>query len=166
MLAVVSVGAQVNPRLDNKNGYKYIKLGSPIDSIHGFGPRFKGDSSSYAPLEFSTYDSLRIGEYPVREFRVGNYKGKAFEIAFFVPGNVFGPEVIKILSTAYGPPKRPNPKEHVYYWEGKNVHLKVEYGGKYDTVYVLFTEKNLDSKRRKEDDINRVKHNKKAAEDL
>jgi hypothetical protein len=109
--------------LDRRNGFKDIKLASPVDSIKGaiFKKDFKENGHHPAKLyTIENSDYQTIGEVKVNHIEVKAYKGLIYEISVITDKDQ---RLMKGMEGALGKPVY-NVRDESYNWGGKNVGLK------------------------------------------
>jgi hypothetical protein len=121
--------AQNTAELDRRNGFKNIKLGSPIDSVKE--AIFKKDFLEQKMFPAKIYetrhaDYIMIGEVPVKKLELKTYKGLVYEINVFLPKD---PRVMQGLEKSYGESTF-SVRLHAYYWNAENLSLVFKGDGK------------------------------------
>lgn len=96
---------QTASELERRNGFKSIKLGSPIDSIAGAS--FKKDIKEKNEFPVKWYevdhpDLEKIGEVKVRKVEIKTYKDAVYEIRVITDKDV---RLMKGMTKAFGEPK-------------------------------------------------------------
>ena len=117
------VQAQSNAELDERNGFKDIKLLSKASELKTlqFSGNVKGEEfqSIYKPVN-GAYSS--IGEIAIRDLEVFTYKDLIYEIKVTTDKD---PQLFKGLEKAFGNAKH-SVVENKYYWQGEEVKLSFE----------------------------------------
>jgi hypothetical protein len=108
--------------LEKRNGFKDIKLGSPVDSIVGI--KFKRDIKEKNMYEAKSYsvsnpDYANIGEVKVKDVGVKAYQDLIYEINVVTDKD---PRLMKALQTLYGKAEY-DMKQEMYFWKGKDIIL-------------------------------------------
>jgi hypothetical protein len=118
--SIVAFGQETE--IDKRNGFKDIKLASPIDSVKGAkfkkDYKFKGHPAKVYTIDHPDYQS--IGEVKVEEIEVRTYKGLIFEIIVITDKDE---RLMKGMEKALGKPVY-NVRDESYNWVGEKVGLK------------------------------------------
>jgi hypothetical protein len=114
--------AQDTTELERRNGFKTIKLGSPIDSVKG--AVFKKDfieRKEFAAKKFITLhpDYNTIGEVTVKKVELLTYNGLIYEIHVYVPKD---PRVMASLEKAFGAATF-SVRMKAYFWKAETLSL-------------------------------------------
>lgn len=109
--------------LDRRNGFKDIKMASPVDSVKG--AKFKKDFKERGHHEAKLYivehpDYQSIGEVKINAIELKVYKGFIYEILVVTNKDT---RLMKGMESALGKPLY-NVREESYNWSGQNVSLK------------------------------------------
>lgn len=115
--------AQEENEFDKRNGFKDIKLASPIDSVKGakFKKEFKEKGNHEAKLyviDAPNYES--IGEVKINQIEAKTYKGLIYEILVITEKD---PRLMKGMEAVLGKPIY-NIRDETYQWTGKKGWLK------------------------------------------
>jgi hypothetical protein len=115
--------------LERRNGFKDIKLGSPVDSVKGtiLEKEFKERSEFPAKLfrvENEAYVS--IGEVKISRVELKTYKDTIYEISVWTAKD---PRLMKALESLYGRADF-DMKNETYFWKTDNIVLKFKSEGK------------------------------------
>ncbi len=131
LLGLVSSGlkAQDVSELDRRNGFKSIKLGSPIDSVKA--AVFKKDMVELKTYPAKIYETKHadyksIGDVNVKKVVLKTYKNLIYEINVSLPKD---PRVMQGLEKSYGPATF-SVRMHAYYWNAENLSLIFKGDGK------------------------------------
>lgn len=121
--------AQNTSELDRRNGFKDIKLGSPIDSVKA--AVFKKDIIELKMFPAKIYETKHtdyesIGEVAVKKLQLKTYKGLIYEINVYLPKD---PRVMQGLEKSYGAATF-SVRMHAYYWKAENLSLVFKGDGK------------------------------------
>jgi hypothetical protein len=121
--------AQSTSELDRRNGFKDIKLGSPIDSVKAVV--FKKDIAELKMFPAKIYetkhtDYTSIGEVAVKKIQLKTYKGLIYEINVYLPKDA---RVMQGLEKSYGAATF-SVRMHAYYWKAENLSLVFKGDGK------------------------------------
>lgn len=142
--------------LDKRNGFKNIKLGSPIDSIQGhkLQKEFKERDEYPAKLyEVEHPDYETIGEVKINKVELKTYKDLIYEIRVVTHKD---PRLMKALESLYGKADY-DIKNETYFWRTDSLILKFQSEGKHrlELLYVSFPvlRSMKDDKDKKVDDI-------------
>lgn len=122
VLITSSLLAQNVSELDRRNGFKSIKLGSPIDSVKE--AVFKKDVVELKTYPAKIYETKHadyksIGEVEVKKVELKTYKDFIYEIHVFLPKD---PRVMQGLEKSYGAATY-SVRLHAYYWNAENLSL-------------------------------------------
>ena len=114
--------AQEETELDRRNGFKDIKMASPIDSIKGakFVKDFKEKDSDAKLYVIEHPDYSTIGEVKIESIEVKAYKGLIYEIVVITEKDE---RLMKGMERALGKPIY-NVRDESYNWGGQKVGLK------------------------------------------
>ncbi|HYC86118.1 MAG TPA: hypothetical protein VEB86_12890 [Chryseosolibacter sp.] len=115
--------AQDLSELDKRNGFKDIKLTTPVDSVKGL--KFRKDFRESDEFECKLYsvehgDYEKIGEVAVKKVELKAYKGLIYEIAIVTEKD---PRLMKALQSIFGLPEY-DLKSETYFWKTSNITLK------------------------------------------
>ena len=142
--------------LDKRNGFKNIKLGSPIDSVQGYKlqKEFKERDEFPAKLyEVDHPDYQTIGEVKINKVELKTYKDLIYEIKVVTHKD---PRLMKALESLYGEADY-DIKNETYFWKTDSLILKFQSDGKHklELLYVSFglLKAMKDDKDKKVDDI-------------
>ncbi len=106
LLGFVSVNyGQTVTELERRNGFKSIKLGSPIDSVAGASFKKESKEKNEFPVKIYEVENAeleRIGEVKVRKVEVKTYKDAVYEIRVITDKDV---RLMKGMTKAFGEPK-------------------------------------------------------------
>lgn len=121
--------AQNVSELDRRNGFKSIKLGSPIDSVKD--AVFKKDIVELKSFPAKIYETKHsdyksIGEVAVKKVELKTYKDLVYEINVFLPKD---PRVMQGLEKLYGVATY-SVRMHAYYWKAETLSLTFKGDGK------------------------------------
>jgi hypothetical protein len=121
--------AQNTSELDRRNGFKDIKLGSPIDSVKD--AVLKKDIIELKMFPAKIYETRHtdyksIGEVAVQKLQLKTYKGLIYEINVYLPKD---PRVMQGLEKSYGAATY-SVRMHAYYWKAENLSLVFKGDGK------------------------------------
>jgi hypothetical protein len=122
LVAALSCLAQ-ETELDKRNGFKDIKMASPIDSVRGakFVKEFKEKNHHTAKLYTIDHpDYKTIGEVKINSIEVKAYKGLVYEISVVTEKD---PRLMKGMESALGKPIY-NVRDESYNWSGQNLGLR------------------------------------------
>ncbi|MEJ7645370.1 MAG: hypothetical protein WKF87_12310 [Chryseolinea sp.] len=142
--------------LDRRNGFKDLRLGTPIDSVVGFKllkefkERDQYPAKSFA-VENPDYES--IGEVKVNKVELKTYKDLIYEIRVITTKD---PRLMKALESLYGKADY-DMKNDTYFWKTDNIILKFQSEGKHklELLYIspILHKAMKDDKDKKVDDI-------------
>lgn len=123
LLGAVSATGQDIAELERRNGFKDLKLGTPIDSVNGekklkkeFLERNEFAAKLYA-ISHPNYES--IGEIPVEKVEVKTYQDLIYQIIVVTDKD---PRLMKALESIYGPASY-DMKKKTYFWKGNTLLL-------------------------------------------
>jgi len=123
LIFLVSVSfAQDIAELERRNGFKDLKLGTPIDSVKG--AEFKKDIKEKNEFPTKLYevdndDYKHIGEVKVKSVEVKTYKDVVYEIIVITHKDT---RLMKGMVKSFGQPKY-NMIGDTYTWWGENMRL-------------------------------------------
>ena len=111
-----------NPELDKRNGFKDIKLNSPVDSYEGLELKKSVEDKIFPEAQLYTpkkgfYET--VGGQKIHSLTVKTYKGDIFEIKLIVTKDA---NLYKGLKKNFGDPKFDLRKDE-YYWSTKKLRL-------------------------------------------
>ena len=127
-MATIASGQSLS-ELERRNGFKDIKLGTPVDSVKGtvlekeFKERNEFPASLYR-VENEAYTN--IGEVKVSRVELKSYKDTIYEIGVWTEKD---PRLMKALESLYGRADF-DMKNETYFWKTENVVLKFRADGK------------------------------------
>lgn len=142
--------------LEKRNGFKDIKLGSPIDSVKGFKLKKEFKEREIFPaklyeVEHSDYE--RIGDVKVDKVEVKTYKELIYEILIVTDKDA---RLMKALESLYGKADY-DMKNETYFWKTNKLILKFKSEGKHrlQMTYISYDihKKMREDKDKKVDDI-------------
>jgi hypothetical protein len=122
MLFTVTVMAQDAVELNRRNGFKDLKLGTPIDSIRGavFRKEIKEKNEFPAKLfEVQNESLMKIGEVKVKKIEVKTYKDLIYEIMVITDKDT---RLMKGMIKSFGEPKYILTSDS-YNWLAENLSL-------------------------------------------
>ena len=142
--------------LDKRNGFKDIKLGSPIDSVTGYKlqKEFKEKDEFPAKLySVENPDYEKIGEVKVTKVELKTYNDLIYEIKVVAHKDS---RLMKALESLYGKADY-DIKNDTYFWKTENLILKFQSEGK-NRLVLLYISYGLhrtmkDDKNKKVEDI-------------
>lgn len=108
--------------LDKRNGFKDIKMASPVDSVKG--ATFKKDlkenglPAKLYSVDLTNYSS--IGEVKINSIELRTYKGFIYQIEVLTEKDT---RLMKGMEAALGPSTH-NVRDETYNWGGENLSLK------------------------------------------
>lgn len=108
--------------LDRRNGFKDIKLASPIDSIKGivFKKDIKHNGLPAKLYVIENVDYSAIGEVKVNLIEARTYKGLIYQLDVITEKDT---RLMKAMESALGKPVY-NVRDESYNWVGQNLALK------------------------------------------
>ncbi|MEJ1242381.1 hypothetical protein WBG78_29800 [Chryseolinea sp. T2] len=115
--------------LEKRNGFKDIKLGTPVDSIKGLIPEKEFKERNEFPAMLYRVENeayARIGEVKVSRVELKSYKGTIYEIGVWTDKD---PRLMKALESLYGRADF-DMKNETYFWKTENIVLKFRSDGK------------------------------------
>ena len=136
-LITLLVSAQDADELARRNGFKDIKLGSPVDSVKG--AVFQKDFIEFKEFEAKLYEVKdnpayeKVGEAPIKSVELKTYKGLIYEIIVTTPKD---PRIMQGLEKSYGPAKY-NLRSETYSWFAKDI-LGLTYKGHHKEVKLIY----------------------------
>ena len=135
ILAQSGLLAQDVNELEKRNGFKDIKLATPVDSVKG--AKFRKDIRENDEFDAKLYavehpDYEKIGEVPVKKIELKSYKGLIYEIVVVTDKD---PRLMKALESIYGLAEY-DMKRETYFWKGNGVTLKFRSHSRYNLEMV------------------------------
>lgn len=114
--------AQPHPELDRRNGFKDIKLASPIDSVKGtiFKKDFKHNNLPVKLYVIEHADYTSIGEVKVNQIEARTYNGLIYQLIVITEKDT---RLMKAMESVLGKAVY-NVRDESYNWSGENVGLK------------------------------------------
>ncbi len=142
--------------LDKRNGFKDIKLGSPIDSVTGYKLQKEFKEKDEFPAKLFSVDNHayeKIGEVKVNKVELKTYKDLIYEIKVVANKDS---RLMKALESLYGKADY-DLKNDTYFWKTENLILKFQSEGK-NKLMLLYVSYGLhrmmkEDKDKKVDDI-------------
>lgn len=142
--------------LDKRNGFKDIKLGSPIDSVTGYKLQKEFKEKDEYPAKLFSIDNPeyeKIGEVKVNKVELKTYKDLIYEIKVVANKDS---RLMKALESLYGKADY-DLKNDTYFWKTENLILKFQSEGK-NKLVLLYVSYGLhrmmkEDKDKKVDDI-------------
>lgn len=121
-ISLTAFSQETETELDKRNGFKDIKLASPIDSIKGakFKKDIKEDGHPAQVYTIEHPDYTSIGEVKINSIEARAYKGLIYQIVVITDKDT---RLMKGMETALGKPIY-NVRDESYNWVGKKVGLK------------------------------------------
>jgi len=119
-------------KLDDKHGYKQIRLGDTVSVLSQFGTYFKaandlwkGNNDGTIDYKFISNTNYKISEnINLKDILVRTYNGKI--VSIYLLFNPTDGDMIKdIFSYAYGKPQQPDGAVRKFFWFGKDVSLEL-----------------------------------------
>lgn len=151
--------------LDEKNGYKDIKLGSDITDLADKIKIADGEMSSNELVYYDYTDKSALtinNQVHLKNVTIRAFKGKVLNI-FLSVENQDAFELYKVFTEAFGRySDRPNQFMDKYYWYGKKVELFYNFDSTSNLKLAWFTDIALERERAKGE----LEKTKKSANDL
>lgn len=115
--------AQDISELEKRNGFKDIKLATPVDSVKG--ARYRKDIREAGEFEAKLYTVEdpayeKIGEVAIKKLELKAYRGYIYEITVVTEKD---PRVMKALESIYGLAEY-DMKNETYFWKSDDITLK------------------------------------------
>lgn len=122
ILLITCTGYAQQSELDRRNGFKDIKLASPIDSVKGatFKKDFKHNGLPVKLYVIEHKDYTSIGEVKINQVEANTYKGLIYQLVVVTEKDT---RLMKAMESALGKPTY-NIRDESYNWGGDNVGLK------------------------------------------
>ncbi|HMV08895.1 MAG TPA: hypothetical protein PK325_09280 [Cyclobacteriaceae bacterium] len=119
---ILTTGYGQETELDRRNGFKDIKLASPIDSIKGatFKKDFRHDNHAVKLYVIEHPDYASIGEVKVNQIEAKTYKGLIYQLTVRTEKDT---RLMKGMESALGKPIY-NVRDESYNWVGEKLGLK------------------------------------------
>ncbi len=129
LISLASAKGQDTAELIRRNGFKDIKLGSPVDSVKG--AIFEKDIIELKEFDAKLYEVKnpayeKIGEAEVKSVALKAYKGLIYQIEVTTPKD---PRIMKGLEKSYGKATY-NLRTESYYWRAPDKISLVYKGSK------------------------------------
>src|SRR5579871_2172485 len=139
ILICFSANAQDVSELVRRNGFKDIKLGSPVDSVKG--AIFDKDIVAFKEFEAKQYEVKnpayeKVGEADVKSVELKTYKGLIYEIIVTTPKD---PRIMRGLEKSFGKATY-NVRTETYNWHAPQ-QISLTYSGKHKRDIVTLTYK-------------------------
>lgn len=116
--------------LEQKRGFKYIKLGSNIKIIAGKLELFKTDQNKSGAMKFYKVldkNLMKVGkDITLHQVMVGVFKGKIARILVFM-NSPNGDKLLNVFQEAYGNYRQPNEYLEDYHWWTDSVSLNLDF---------------------------------------
>jgi hypothetical protein len=129
-LLTFSAFAQSAGELDNRGGYKTIRLLDPIDSVKGYKLKKefteKGNVYPSAIYEVNHPDYMTIGEIGVNTIEIETYNGKIYRIYVYTEKDE---RLMKAMENVLGKSTY-NSRENLYFWSTERILLTFQSHGK------------------------------------
>jgi hypothetical protein len=142
--------------LENRHGFKDIRLVSHIDSLKGTKLKKEIKEKDEFPAKLYSLehpDYSRIGEVKIKSIELKTYNDLIFEISVTVDKD---PRLMKALESLYGKADF-DAKNETYFWRAENLILKFRSAGKnhLELLYTSFIVNKMmkDDKKKKVDEI-------------
>lgn len=122
-LLILNYSFAQETEVDKRNGFKGIKMASPIDSVKGAVFKKEIKEKGHHPANLYTIehpDYQTIGEVKIAGIEVKTYKGLIYEILVITDKDT---RLMKGMENALGKPVY-NVRDESYNWVGQNVSLK------------------------------------------
>jgi hypothetical protein len=116
------VKSQDLAELDRRNGFKDLKLGMPIDSVHGANFKKETKEKNEFPVKLYSVDNpeyKNIGEVKVKKVEVKTYKDIVYEIVVIANKDT---RLMKGMQKSFGKPTYIIPTD-TYNWKTDNLSL-------------------------------------------
>lgn len=130
VIGVVNVTLGQNlAELEKRNGFKDIKLGTPIDSVKGTVLEKEFNERAEFPAKLFRVENeayAAIGEVKVSRVELKTYKDTIYEIGVWTAKD---PRLMKALESLYGRADF-DMKNETYFWKTENIVLKFKSDGK------------------------------------
>jgi len=135
-LITFNANAQDTNELARRNGFKDIKLGSPVDSVKG--AQFQKDFTELKEFEAKLYEVKnpayeKIGEADVKGVELKTYKGLIYEIIVTTPKD---PRIMRGLEKSYGKATY-NVRTETYAWRVPD-QISLVYKGHHKDVVLIY----------------------------
>ena len=122
--STLTLSAQDIAELERRNGFKDLKLGSPLDSVKG-EVKLRKELKEQGEFPSKLYsvenpEYAKIGEIPVSKVEFKTYKDIVYQIHVVTDKD---PRLMKALESIYGGADYDLKKE-TYFWKGQTLILK------------------------------------------
>lgn len=127
--SVAQVQEPDSEELENRNGFKNIRLNSPVDSVKG--AVLKDDITEKGGIRAKLYsvtgeDYKTVGDVKIERVQIKAYKGLVYEITVITEKD---PNLMKAYSKSLGKPSF-SIRTNLYSWRSKSVVLYFSPSGK------------------------------------
>lgn len=121
-ITFIASSAQQHPELDRRNGFKDIKMASPIDSVKGatFRKDFKHNNLPAKLYVIEHPDYTSIGEVKINQIEARTYNGLIYQLTVITEKDT---RLMKAMESVLGKAMY-NVRDESYNWSGENVGLK------------------------------------------
>lgn len=131
-------------KLDEKNGFRDMKLGMSIDSVKNLKEiENSGDSKYYEKLD----ENLKVGDYQIQSICYGFYKGYLSFILIKTKGYTNSRGIKDVIVNLYGNGWQSNRYMEKYNWFGENVSLSYDENSITNDAQIVFQSKPLSKQR-------------------
>lgn len=120
------VFAQNIKKLDEKNGFKELILGSPYESLKKYlaeNPTETDNKEETAMYEVVDSSFFEVGESDINTINARFFKGKLESIIIETKGLANSKEFLHALTLAYGKGEKRNTYIEEYHWDGKKTSM-------------------------------------------
>ncbi len=134
---ILQIDAQQLSELEERHGFKDIRLGMIADSVKGSKLKKEFKEQNQYPAKLYTVahpDYSRIGEVKVKSLELKSYMDLVYEISVTVDKDT---RLIKALESLYGKADY-DMKNETYFWKTENLILKFRSSGK-NSLELLYT---------------------------
>lgn len=134
---ISNLDAQHLNELEERHGFKDIRLGMLADSVKGSKLKKEFKEQNQYPARLYTVshpDYSRIGEVKVKDVELKAYKDLVYEISVIVDKDT---RLMKALESLYGKADY-DMKNETYFWRTENLILKFRSSGK-NSIELLYT---------------------------
>ena len=107
--------------LDDKNGFRDLKFGTPLSEIKGL-VSVEGSTKYFTRPD----DAMTVGESTIKTLVYGFYDGRLMSVRFSTEGLANSYHALQALQASYGQGSKPNEYIEEYHWGSNKVSMNYE----------------------------------------
>ena len=148
LISTCSLMCYSQQSLDDKNGFKNIKLGDTITSIpKSILKNLETEQSNKDPeLHYDITDNsyFKIGDdIKLNSVMITTFRGRIMTISLFFDKS-YGDNMFKLFKEAYGDPsRRPNQFMDSYWWLSKKVIMNLDFDGSTELPHAMMSSREV-----------------------